>query len=230
VAEETNDVYYKRSQSVGISLGRRRNNLDSSKFAFDTTNYVLRMLGKRAFTPQEFRELFLSDWRVHIKHMGINSEDEVRFLVDTWNTRLVIDRYKFKLYDGILSILRYLHLRSCKMALVSSSSRFQLQLYFNMFAVNEFFSTVIAKEDADEQKPSAKPIIKAAEQLKVSPNKCVLIYDAEDGIKAAQKLGATTIGVTWGFNSSQRITDAKPDFIAETPKELYRVITGKLGC
>jgi len=162
--------------------------------------------------------------------MGINSEDEVRLLVDMWNTRLVTDRHKFKLYDGVLTILRYLRLRGYKMALVSSSSRSQLQLYFNMFAINKFFSTVIAKEDADEQKPSAKPIMKASEQLKVSPNTCVLIDDTEDGIEAAQKLGATTIGVTWGFNSSQRITDARPDFIAETPKELYRVITEKLGC
>jgi len=204
--------------------------VDSRNFAFDTTNEVLRRLGKRTFTSEEFRELFLADWRVHIRHMGINSEDEVRFLVDTWNTRLVTDKHKFKLYDGVLSILRYLHLRSYKMALVSSSSRSQLQLYFNMFALNEFFSTVIAKEDADAQKPSAKPITKAVEQLKVSPGNCVLIDDAEDGIQAAQKVGAVTIGVTWGFNSSQRITDAKPDFIAETPKELYRVITEKLSC
>ena len=162
--------------------------------------------------------------------MGINSAREVDFLVDTWNARLVTDKQKFKLYDGVLDVLTYLFKRNYRMALVSSSSRSQLELYFDLFGIDKFFSVTIAREDVDEQKPSAKPILQAAKKLNVSPHDCVVIDDAEDGIKAAIKLGAITIGVTWGFHSHQRITKAKPDFIAETPNELYRIIVEKLEC
>ena len=204
--------------------------VDSRKFAFDATNDALKRLGKRTYSPEEFRELFSSDYKVHIKHMGINSARELSLLVDTWNAKLATDREKFKLYDGILDVLRYLHGHDYEMALVSSTSRSQIQLYFKMFGIGQFFSAVIAREDVDEQKPSTKPISQVAERLSVSPGNCVLIDDMEDGIRAAKKLGATTIGVTWGFNSRQRIASAKPDFIAKTPNELYRIISERLRC
>jgi HAD superfamily hydrolase (TIGR01509 family) len=204
--------------------------VNSTKFAFDACNDVLKHLGKRTFTPEEFRELFLSDYRIHLKRMGIKSMQEVKFLVNTWNSKLATDKYKFKLHDGVLDILTYLYRRNYKMALVSSTSRLQLQLYFDLFKIDKFFSVIIAREDVDEQKPSTKPFLQAAERLAVSPKDCVAIDDADDGIEAAKKMGATTIGVTWGFNSYQRIYDAKPDFRAETADELYRIIVEKLQC
>jgi len=204
--------------------------VDSRKFAFDVYNDVLKKLGKRTFTEEEFREIFSSDYRVHLKRVGINSARDVKFLVDTWNARLAVDKHKFKLYDGVLDILIYLHKRKYKMALVSSSSRLQLQLYFDMFGINKFFSVIVAREDVDQQKPSTKPVLEAMKQLGVSPLECVVIDDCEDGIRAAKKTGATTISVTWGFHTYKRISDAKPDFIAETPDELRKIITEKLKC
>ncbi len=155
--------------------------------------------------------------------MGINLAREVKFLVDTWNARLVTDKHRFKLYDGILNVLTYLYKRNYRMALVGSRSRSQLQLYFDLFGIDKFFSVTITREDVDEQKPSAKPILQAAEKLNVSPHDCVMIDDVEDGIEVAKKLGALTIGVTWGFHSYKRISNAKPNFIAETPNELHRI-------
>lgn len=204
--------------------------VDSRKFAFDVCNDVLKHLGKRTFTPEEFRELFSSDYRVHLKRIGINSTYEIDFLENAWNAKLVSDKHKFKLYDGILPVLTYLHKRSYRMALVSSSSWSQLQLYFDLFGIDKFFSATITRDDIDEQKPSTKPILRATAMLNVSPRDCAMIDDTEDGIKAARKLGAITIGVTWGFNSHHRIAEAKPDFIAETPEGLQRIIMEKLRC
>ncbi len=82
--------------------------VDSRKFAFDVYNDVLKQLGKRTFTSKEFRELFSSDYQVHLKRVGINSANEVDLLVNAWNARLATDRHKFKLYDGILNVLTYL--------------------------------------------------------------------------------------------------------------------------
>lgn len=204
--------------------------VDSRKFAYDATNCVLEHFGKRTFNPEEFRQVFSSDYRTHLRRVGINSKREVNFLVDSWNVKLVTDKHKFNLYDGVPDILAYLHKRKYKMALVSSTSRRQIQLYFDLFGIDKFFSAIIAREDVDEQKPSAKPLLEAAERLDVSYTDCVVIDDADDGIEAAKKIGATTIGVTWGFNSYSRISNAKPDFIAETHNELYKIIVEKLKC
>jgi len=72
--------------------------------------------------------------------------------------------------------------------------------------------------------------LQATEKLNVSPHDCVVIDDTEDGITAAKKIGSLTIGATWGFHNHKRINSAKPDFIAETPKELQRIIVEKLNC
>lgn len=204
--------------------------VDSRKFAFDVYNDVLKQLGKRTYTSKEFRELFSSDYRVHLKRVGINSANEVDLLVNAWNTRLATDRHKFKLYDGILNVLTYLRKRNYKMALVSSTSRSQLELYFELFGIDKFFSVTIAREDVNEQKPSAKPILRATGKLNVSPHDCIVIDDTEDGITAAKKIGSLTIGATWGFHNHRRIDNAQPDFIAETPKELHKIIVEKLKC
>ena len=198
--------------------------VDSKNFAYDATNDVLRKLGKQTYTNEEYLELFSKDWEIHVKRMGIESAQEVNLLINTWNSRLVSDKHKFQLYDGILDILTYLHKRNFKMAIVSSSSRSQLQLYFDLFKINRFFSAVIAKEDADDQKTMTSPILKACEQLHVSPPNCIFIDDTEDGIEAAKNVDAVSIGVTWGFNSSRRITAAKPDFLADSPDDLSRII------
>lgn len=202
--------------------------VDSRKFAFDVYNDVLKQLGKPTFSSEEFRELLSSDYRNHLKPVGISSAHEVSLLVDTWNTRLATDRKKFKLYNGVIDVLTYLYKQNYKMALVSSSSRLHLQLYFSLFGIDRFFSVTIARDDVDEQKPSAKPVLRAAEKLGVSPRDCVVIDDAEDGIYAAKKTGAITIGVTWGFHSHRRINNAEPDFVAETPYELQKIIVKKL--
>jgi len=204
--------------------------VSSERFAFDACNDVLKHLGKRTFTPEEFRQLFSSDYRIHLKRMGIKSMPETRFLENTWNSKLATDKQKFKLHYGILDILTYLNKRNYKMALVSSTSRLQLQLYFDLFGIDKFFPVILAREDVEDQKPSIKPFLQAAKLLAVSPRNCVAIDDTDDGIKAAEKMGATTIGVTWGFNSNQRIYNAKPDFIAENANELYRIIVEKLQC
>lgn len=204
--------------------------VDSKRFAYDVYNDVLRHLGKRTFSPEEFSELFSSDYRIHLKRVGISSKQEVEFLVDAWNSRLDADKHKFKIHEGVLDILRHLCRHNYKMDLVSSSSRLQLQLYLDLFGIDKFFSVIISREDVDEQKPSTKPILKAAERLAVSPKDCIAIDDADEGIIAARKIGAITIGVTWGFHSYRRIYNAKPDFIAKTPKELHTIIVEKLKC
>ena len=216
----------KRSQKVSAFLWDVDGTIvNSKKFAFDTTNDALRKLGKRSYTDEEYLELFSKDWKTHVKRMGIKSAQEISLLIDTWNSRLASDKHKFKLYDGILNILTYLHRRNLKMAIVSSSSRSQLQLYFDLFRIDKFFSTVVAKEDTDDQKSMTRPVLEACERLHVSPRDCVFIDDTEDGIAAAKKLDVISIGVTWGFNSAQRITAAKPDFQANTPDELSIIIT-----
>ena len=81
----------------------------AGSFAYDATNDVLKSLGKRTYTDEEYLELFSKDWKIHIKRMGIDSAKEISFLINTWNARLASDRHKFKMYDGVLNILTYLH-------------------------------------------------------------------------------------------------------------------------
>ena len=107
--------------------------VDSREFAFDVYNDVLRQLGKRTFTSKEFRELFSSDYRVHLKRVGINSANEVDFLVNAWNARLATDRHRFKLYNGILNVLTYLHKWKC----IVTFFKIRLNLRY-IFVINNY--------------------------------------------------------------------------------------------
>ncbi len=204
--------------------------VDSKEFAYSVYNDVLKILGKQTFTSKEFSEFFSSDYQLHLSRLGIKSEKEINFLVNTWNQRLLTDKHKFRLHNGILDILRYLNENSYEMGIVSSTSKLQLQVYFDMFKIDRFFKVIIAREDVDKQKPSPKPFLLAAKKLGYSPKNCIVIDDMEDGIKAAKKMGAIAIGVTWGFHTYEKISKANPDFIATNTNHLKKIITKKLGC
>ncbi len=51
-----------------------------------------------------------------------------------------------------------------------------------------------------------------------------MIGDAVSDILAAKEAGAISIGVSWGHQNRHKLLQAQPDFFAETPSELVRII------
>jgi beta-phosphoglucomutase-like phosphatase (HAD superfamily) len=76
--------------------------------------------------------------------------------------------------------------------------------------------TLVAAEDVSRGKPDPEVFLKAAETLGVSPDRCVVVEDAEAGIEAARRGGMKSIGVGGGAVGAADVTvvslaDLAPD-------------------
>jgi len=115
---------------------------------------------------------------------------------------------KFKEFLGVERILLLAKELSYKIAVVSGSSRKQIDSVMKRLGYKKFFDAVVSSEDVLIGKPSPEGYLKASERIKVLIENCIVLEDSETGILAGNNAGAYTIGVEIGNFSKQDLSKA----------------------
>ncbi|MHC4116664.1 MAG: HAD family hydrolase [Planctomycetota bacterium] len=95
---------------------------------------------------------------------------------------------------GSLELLSALSGRKTLALATSSHSRDALMV-LGVLGFTDFFSSIVAKGDAERSKPHPDIFLKSAEDLGVAPERCVVLEDAEKGVLAAYAAGMKCIAV-----------------------------------
>lgn len=66
------------------------------------------------------------------------------------------------------------------------------------------------------------------DEMQISADQIIFIGDTAGDISEGKQAGVETIGVSWGYNTKEQISDAKPDFIADTVEELGELLKNEL--
>jgi HAD superfamily hydrolase (TIGR01509 family) len=80
-------------------------------------------------------------------------------------------------------------------AIVSSTPRANINLILRSLGVAHHFDAIVADEDVTRGKPHPEGFTLAAQRLGVTPDACVVLEDAPEGVEAGNAAGARTIGV-----------------------------------
>ena len=96
--------------------------------------------------------------------------------------------------DGALELLDTLH-GQIKLGLASSSYRDAIDGVLTGLKIGHFFDVVVSGLDVPAVKPAPDIFIKAAHDLGVRPEECVVLEDAEKGVLAAHSAGMRCIAV-----------------------------------
>jgi len=94
---------------------------------------------------------------------------------------------------GARSLAMHLRAAGVKMALVSASKN--ARLVVDLLGIGDWFDAVVDGNSGVKSKPDAEGFLRAAKMLKVKAGRCVVIEDAEAGIRAGHAAGAKCIGV-----------------------------------
>ena len=70
----------------------------------------------------------------------------------------------------------------------------------------------------------ATKIKRACRIAKVNKSEVICVGDEDRDILAAKKAGIEIISVTWGFHSKGLLEKHNPDFIANKPEEILKII------
>jgi len=131
-------------------------------------------------------------------------------------TRSIIEKMAVKLsagapvMPGALDLLKDLYENNIPTALVSASPRVLVDSVLKSVPTHTF-SFSLSADDVTNSKPDPEAYLKAADNLKVSIENCLILEDSPTGVKAATSSGAFTIAV--------------PHFINITQKDRLRVIS-----
>ncbi len=104
--------------------------------------------------------------------------------------------YKMEPEEGLVDLLEELKRKNLPLAVASSSTKNIIDVILQKTGLKPYFDVVVSAEDVEKGKPAPDIFLRAAELLGVKPEKCVVIEDSQNGIKAAKASGMFCVAYT----------------------------------
>lgn len=110
-----------------------------------------------------------------------------------------------KAFDGAVDLVRECRAAGALTAVASSADIIKVNANLNSIGLlpNQDWDLVVAGEMVANKKPAPDIFLKAASELGVSPEHCVVIEDAVHGIEAAKAAGMWCVAVAQTFPAGQ---------------------------
>jgi beta-phosphoglucomutase len=112
---------------------------------------------------------------------------------NAWYVEYLLKMDTSELLPGAVDYLRFLRKQGVKTALGSASKNAHLIL--DRLNITPLFDAIIDGNEVQRAKPDPEVFLRAAEELDISPENCVVFEDAEAGIEAARRGGMGCVGV-----------------------------------
>ncbi len=163
---------------------------------FGMQNYqILPLLAGRDLSAEQIRRM--SDWK----------EERYRELIAE----------SLVLAEGAEKLINDLRNNGFLLAIGSSAPRENIDFICSRIPLLGCFSVYVAGEDVSRGKPAPDTFLKAAKELSLAPNRCVVVEDAVQGIQAAKAAGMHVVALTT-TRSRKDLQDA--DLIVDSLAEL----------
>lgn len=132
----------------------------------------------------------------------IEMKDKVYDIYDT----IVHD--EIRLIKGVFELLDKLKTEGYSLALASSADKRKVTSNLDAAGISkDYFTVIMTGEDVVNKKPHPDIYIKTVRKLGLSPQECIVIEDAANGVTAAKNAGIKCLGVTSSF-SRELLKDA----------------------
>jgi HAD superfamily hydrolase (TIGR01509 family) len=201
--------------------------VDSNSFHYDNWNMHFRKKFNLTIPKKEFAS-----------RLGESAKDFTKFFLDKYSIKAdheevlkeILEYYavnssKLKLKPGIKETLPLLK-KKYKLAMATGANREWAINILTMFGIADYFDYVIAGNEVKKAKPEPEIFLKAAEMLKLKPEECAVIEDANLGLIAAKKAGMTAIAIPDELTKMQdhSMADIHLKSVSEITEELLKKI------
>lgn len=108
-----------------------------------------------------------------------------------------------------------------RMALASSGSTRNVNLFLNTCSVSHCFEFVLSGNDVNMAKPAPDIYLLALKMLGLQPEQCLVIEDSRSGIEAARRAGIPCIAIT-GTHTREFLENCPVEFVIDELNELCK--------
>lgn len=96
---------------------------------------------------------------------------------------------------GVFDVLEQARSLSLKTAVASSATLPTIQLVVDILKIGDYFSSLTSGDEVAHGKPAPDVFLLAAERLGVKPERCLVIEDTQNGIRAAKQAGMLCVAI-----------------------------------
>lgn len=167
-----------------------------------------------------------------IQIVGLTAKDNWKILRNRYQlneTLEVLIEKKSKIYrkllskkiepkNGLFSLIKKLKKKGLVIAIASSSRLDHINLVLMRLNISNYFNAVISGESVTHGKPYPDIYLEMAKRLKILPNYCLVLEDAQSGVEAAKRAGMNVIAVPDNYTKDQDFSSA--NMIVSSLKEI----------
>ncbi|MEG1822747.1 MAG: HAD-IA family hydrolase [Clostridiales bacterium] len=129
-----------------------------------------------------------------------------------------------KFFNGIEEMLKNLKAQNIETAVITSKRGRSLNNNLTVLNAHDYFDLLVTSDSTIFHKPHPAPVEFALDRMGKDAKECVMVGDTEYDILAGKGAYVKTIGVTWGIEKDMKNANYCPDYIANSPQELYKII------
>lgn len=100
---------------------------------------------------------------------------------------------KVPVKKGLYNLLAYLKQINCKMAVASSSPRWEVEKHLKDANIYGYFQGIVCGDMIQNSKPDPEIYLRACELLKANPVECYALEDSKNGLLSAYRAGCKPI-------------------------------------
>ncbi len=122
-----------------------------------------------------------------------------------------------------MELIQHCHQRY-PLSIVSARDEQSTLAFLRQFEITHYFKSVVTAQTCKYTKPFPDPILKAAQDMGIAPENCLMVGDTTVDIRAGKASGAQTVGVLCGFGTENELRRAGADLILNQTYELMAVL------
>lgn len=128
---------------------------------------------------------------------------------------------------GAKETLQELKALGVKVGVVTSKRRNIAEQGLKLFNLFDIMDVFITPEDTAKHKPDGEPVMKACENLSISPKEAVMVGDSHYDILCGKNAGAKSCLVKYTALPIDKIMLYEPDYIIEEIKDILNIVREK---
>lgn len=166
------------------------------------------------------------NWPRLLKKYHIKTKKTVAELSRETQVAYLEQLSKVTLKPGFSHFAEDLKKSGIKLALATSNSWWVVEKIFAKLSVEHFFDCVTTADEVSNKKPSPEIFLSASEKLMIDPEFCLVIEDAESGVKAAKRAKMKVVGLARDGKHAKRLK--KADMVAGSYEQITPDVIKKL--
>ncbi|MEZ8141315.1 phosphoglycolate phosphatase [Enterovibrio norvegicus FF-33] len=132
---------------------------------------------------------------------------------------------KTVVYPGVKDTLSALKEAGYTMGIVTNKPYQFVPEILEDLGLAHYFSDVIGGDSLPTNKPDPEGLVSLRDKHGLSDVQMMMVGDSKNDILAAKNAGIISVGLTYGYNYGEPISDSAPEFVADQFNQLLTVLS-----